>query len=138
MLLRVKMSGPNKSSSTNMARPLLYPTSAEIYAQQYTSQLSSTFERQINLTGNYFPFLEVSTRRTSSQNYNTPPSRQSFHGEDTRTTLSHQTTPIPDYLLQPIYPWMKSKKGGKSDFGFGRSSFWQLLITLFFFWITCP
>lgn len=114
------MSGPNKSSSTNMARPLLYPTSAEIYAQQYTSQLSSTFERQINLTGNYFPFLEVSTRRTSSQNYNTPPSRQGFHGEDTRTTLSHQTTPIPDYLLQPIYPWMKSKKGGKSDFGFGQ------------------
>lgn len=114
------MSGPNKSSSTNMARPSLYPTSAEIYAQQYTSQLSSTFERQINLTGNYFPFLEVSTRRPSSQNYSAPPPRQNFHGEDTRSTLSHHTTPIPDYLLQPIYPWMKSKKGGKSDFGFGQ------------------
>lgn len=63
---------------------------------------------------------EVSTRRPSSQNYSAPPPRQNFHGEDTRSTLSHHTTPIPDYLLQPIYPWMKSKKGGKSDFGFGQ------------------
>lgn len=123
MLLRVKMSGPYKSSSTNMAHGSLYPTSAEIYSQQYTSQLSTTFERQINLTGNYFPFLDVTTRRSGNQSYNIPPSRQSTSaGDATRLSVAHHTTPIPDYLLQPIYPWMKSKKGGKAEFGFGMSS----------------
>lgn len=133
MLLKVKMSGPYKSSSTNMAHPSLYPSSAEIYAQQYTSQLSSQFERQISLTGNYFPFLDVTTRRSGIQSSNCAPSRQSSSAGDARTSMSHHTTPIPDYLLQPIYPWMKSKKGGKSEFGFGMSPFWEKLITFPFF-----
>lgn len=133
MLLRVKMSGPYKSSSTNMAHPSFYPTSAEIYAQQYTSQLSSTFERQINLTGNYFPFLDVTTRRSTNQTYSSPPSRQSTSAGDPRASVSHHTTPIPDYLLQPIYPWMKSKKGGKSEFGFGMSPFFSRTDNLPFF-----
>jgi len=106
-----------------MAHPSLYPSSAEIYAQQYTSQLSSQFERQISLTGNYFPFLDVTTRRSGIQSSNCVPSRQSSSAGDARTSMSHHTTPIPDYLLQPIYPWMKSKKGGKSEFGFGMSPF---------------
>jgi len=106
-----------------MAHPSLYPSSAEIYAQQYTSQLSSQFERQISLTGNYFPFLDVTTRRSGIQSSNCAPSRQSSSAGDARASMSHHTTPIPDYLLQPIYPWMKSKKGGKSEFGFGMSPF---------------
>lgn len=121
MLLRVKMSGPNKSYSTNMAHPAFYANSAEIYAQQYTSQLSSTFERQISLTGNYFPFLEVTSRRLTHQNLCAPQARRMSNTADARqVTSSHHTTPIPDYLLQPIYPWMKSKKGGKAAFGFGQ------------------
>lgn len=132
MLLRVKMSGLYKSSSTNMAHPPIYPTSAEIYAQQYTSQLSSSFERQINLTGNYFPFLDVTTRRSANPTYNSQPSRQNTSAGDARASASHHTTPIPDYLLQPIYPWMKSKKGGKSEFGFGMSPFSAKLITFIF------
>lgn len=103
-----------------MAHPSLYPSSAEIYTQQYTSQLSSPFERQISLTGNYFPFLDVTTRRSGIQSSNCAPPRQSSSAADARASLSHHTTPIPDYLLQPIYPWMKSKKGGKSEFGFGQ------------------
>ncbi|XP_068718018.1 homeobox protein Hox-B4-like [Montipora capricornis] len=118
---RVKMSGPNKSYSTNMAHPAFYPNSAEIYAQQYTSQLSSTCERQISLTGNYFPFFDVSTRRLTHQNLSAPQARQTLNNTDSRpAATSHHTTPIPDYLLQPIYPWMKSKKGGKAAFGFGQ------------------
>lgn len=123
-VVRVKMSGPYKSYSTNMAHPTFYPNSAEFYTQQYTSQLSSTFERQINLTGNYFPFLDVTTRRLTHQNFSTPQTRQTSSTEDPRASVSpHHTTPIPDYLLQPIYPWMKSKKGGKAAFGFGMSPF---------------
>ena len=117
------MSGPYKSYSTNMAHPALYPNSAEIYTQQYASQLSSSFERQINLTGNYFPFLDVTTQRLAHQNFSTPQTRQTSNNEDVRSSQAHHTTPIPDYLLQPIYPWMKSKKGGKADFGFGMSPF---------------
>lgn len=116
-----------------MAHPSLYPSSAEIYTQQYTSQLSSQFERQISLTGNYFPFLDVTTRRSGNQSSSCPPSRQSSNAGDARASMSHHTTPIPDYLLQPIYPWMKSKKGGKSEFGFGMSPFWEKLITFPFF-----
>ena len=135
MLLRVKVSGPYKSYSTNMAQPTLYPNTAEIYTQQYPPQLSSSFERQINLTGNYFPFLDVTTRRLAHQTCSTPQTRQTSCTEDARVSTSHHTTPIPDYLLQPIYPWMKSKKGGKAAFGFGMSS---LLITLFFDVAACP
>lgn len=117
------MSGPYKSYSTNMAHPTIYPNSAEIFTQQYTSQLSPTFERQINLTGNYFPFLDVTTRRLTHQNFSTPQTRQISSTENAKPSTSHRTAPIPDYLLQPIYPWMKSKKGGKAAFGFGMSPF---------------
>lgn len=64
--------------------------------------------------------MDVTTRRSGIQSSNCAPPRQSSSAADARASLSHHTTPIPDYLLQPIYPWMKSKKGGKSEFGFGQ------------------
>ncbi|CAH3029710.1 unnamed protein product [Porites evermanni] len=115
------MSGPYKSYSTNMAQPTFYPNKTHSYTQQYFPQLSPSFERQVSFTGNYFPFLDISTRRSAHQNFSAPQtSRQTSCIEDTRPSASHQTTQIPEYLLQPIYPWMKSKKGGKAAFGFGQ------------------
>ena len=101
-----------------MAYPTLYPNSTEIYAEQYTSQLSSTYDRQITLAGSCFPFMELVSRKSGSQTHSPPQTRTMG---DERPTISNHTTPIPDYLLQPIYPWMKSKKGGKAEFGFGMS-----------------
>ena len=130
-VVKVKMSGPYKSYSTNMAQPTFYPNKTHSYTQQYIPQLSPSFERQVSFTGNYFPFLDISTRRSAHQNFSaTQTSRQTSCIEDTRPSASHQTTQIPEYLLQPIYPWMKSKKGGKAAFGFGMLT---PLIT-FFFW----
>ena len=102
-----------------MDYPAFY-SNPEAYAQQYASQLSRPYACQTNLAaGNYLPCAErfaglpPPPRTTNLTPYQARPVSNANNGGGVNT--SH----IPAYLLQPIYPWMKSKQTGTSDFDFG-------------------
>ena len=109
------MSGTYKSYSRNMNYPSLYPNS-NIPSQQYTAQLPQRSDCQYaGLQNNFYPLCE--TQAFHPPNYVFPETTETHGHTPSNSNSTLFRSQIPSYLLQPIYPWMKSKKNGKCGFG---------------------